>query len=512
MPIDPSIPLSVKPPEFMSPAQMITLRNLSRQSQLQELQMAEAQRQQQVRGVYANPQNRDQQTGTLSLQGIEQLAPISPEAYMQAGQQRGVALSHLSVEEQRRSQRQQDQQKVKDGIGRDALNAYDLSMQSGASDEVAMRAMTEARNAAVDELWKSGRAASLGFTDQDRQQATSAPPDPMKLRAHLFTPEQLAQREERTKTPFQRDLDRFQKMKPGDPGYKEMKARVERETAPTATQLQLGPGGAPGGAGSQMMQDPNTGQKYMVNNRSGKAWELDDEGLWKATNPNNLPKNLQKAGGIGTAGARESVFTQRLIQAGNQASKDLENVVKLPIKVTRGPFGAFGSVTQPSFLDAGKVALGNKMTSEDSQVYNAMSTGFQRTLAAIESAGLMPSGSLTHQMDAVIFKPGDTELAKLHKLAQTRQIVESGMEVILTNPRISDSEKGIVRNIVQRLQKAVPFTHSDLIELSRKQQENPEATMRDVMKSRQGTDAPGGAYSDPEKEKRYQEWKKANGG
>lgn len=247
-------------------------------------------------------------------------------------------------------------------------------------------------------------------------------------------------------------------------------------------------GAAPGGVGSHMMQDQATGQKYMVNERSGKAWELDDEGLWKQIPVTNLPEKLTKVGNIGTAGAREAVFTQRMIQAGNQAAKDLDNISKLPIKSTRGPFGAFGSVTAPSFLDAGKAALGNQMTTEEQQVYNSMSVGFQRSLAQIEAAGLMPSGTLTHQMDAVIFKPGDTNLTKLHKLAQTRQIVESGMEVILTNPRISESEKKKVGEIVDSLHKSIPFTHSDLIELSKRQQDNPKATMRDVLgKMQKGT-------------------------
>lgn len=251
------------------------------------------------------------------------------------------------------------------------------------------------------------------------------------------------------------------------------------------SQERLAASAGPGGVGSKMYQDPQTGQKYLMN-RGGNAFELDEQGNWKATNPNNLPKTLTPVGNIGTAGARENVFTQRLIQAGNQASKDLENVVKLPLTASRGPFGAFGAVSSPSFMDAGKVVLGNAMTSQEQQTYNAMATGFQRTLAAIESAGLMPSGSLTHQMDNVLFKPGDTNLTKLHKLAQTRQIVESGMEVVLSNPRISDDEKAKVKDIVGRLEKAVPFTHSDLIKLGQQQATNPDATLRGVLKSDSG--------------------------
>ncbi|MBF9666383.1 hypothetical protein IAI38_11655, partial [Streptococcus pseudopneumoniae] len=84
-------------------------------------------------------------------------------------------------------------------------------------------------------------------------------------------------------------------------------------------------------------------------------------------------------------------------------------------------------------LDATKEVLANKLTSQEVQSYNVMSTGFQRALASIEAAGLMPTGQLTHQMDAVIFKEGDTNFTKLQKLAQTRQIVEEGLETALSN-------------------------------------------------------------------------------
>jgi hypothetical protein len=88
---------------------------------------------------------------------------------------------------------------------------------------------------------------------------------------------------------------------------------------------------------------------------------------------------------------------------------------------------------------------------------------------------------LTHMMDAVIFKPGDTQYNKMHKLAQTRQIIESGMDVMLSNPRVSPDEKEKMKQIIKRVQDAVPFTHKDLVALYKAQLKNPKATLREVL-------------------------------
>ena len=74
----------------------------------------------------------------------------------------------------------------------------------------------------------------------------------------------------------------------------------------------------------------------------------------------------------------------------------------------------------------------------------------------------MPSGTLTNKMGAVVFQPGDTEITKLRKLAEARQIVEEGLSPWLANPRIAPEQKKLISEITDRLSKAVPYTHHDL--------------------------------------------------
>lgn len=259
------------------------------------------------------------------------------------------------------------------------------------------------------------------------------------------------------------------------------------ETPPTPSGAAAGT--LPGTAGTQLMQDPDSGGKYAVNSKTGRAWKATPDKGWQPVLMTDLPKGLTKFGAGGaTQSGREAIFTQRVIQSANQASKDLHNVVQLPMTASTGVFG--GRKQGPGLFDATKEVLANKMTSQEVQSYNVMSTGFQRSLAAIESAGLAPPGSLTHQMDAVLFKEGDSNLTKLHKLAQTRQIVESGMETVAENPRVSEMEKKHAKSIVDSLREAVPFTHEDLIKLQAAQEINPKATLKDVVGKLGGKAAP----------------------
>jgi len=165
------------------------------------------------------------------------------------------------------------------------------------------------------------------------------------------------------------------------------------------------------------------------------------------------------SGGTGYGG-REAVFTNRALSSASLASRDLANIARGPVTQSSGIFG--GRSQGPSLTDATYEQLANKITSQEAQTYNVKIAGLQRNLATLESQGLAPSGSLTHQMDAIVFKDSDTYLTKAYKLAEARQIVEGGMDVILSNDRVPDSTKNLARQLVKSVQTSVPYTVEDL--------------------------------------------------
>jgi hypothetical protein len=191
----------------------------------------------------------------------------------------------------------------------------------------------------------------------------------------------------------------------------------------------------------------------------------------------------------GKLGNRESVYLSRVMTSANEVAKDLENVVRLPLSSSTGMFG--GRTQGGSLFSAGKEALTNSMTSQEVQTYNTMATGFQRNLASIEASGLAPPGGLSHQMDAVMFKEGDTNLTKLQKLAQIRQIAVAGMETAMANPRVPEQQRKHMEDVVAQIKKAVPFTNKDILDLQQAQQKDPSATLGSIL-GKGGTGNAGG--------------------
>lgn len=183
----------------------------------------------------------------------------------------------------------------------------------------------------------------------------------------------------------------------------------------------------------------------------------------------------------GQQASRQAIYTDRKMIGANEAMQDLKNISNMSTSASTGIFGS--SKPGHGLLDAVRADMANTVTSQEAQSYQVMSAGFHRALATIESAGLAPSGSLTQQMDAVIWKEGDSQLTKMQKLAQTRQIIEAGMESTLTDPKLPAAQRAHIQDIVAQVQKAVPFTIADTQKLTEMQETDPNATMKDVVKA-----------------------------
>ena len=170
----------------------------------------------------------------------------------------------------------------------------------------------------------------------------------------------------------------------------------------------------------------------------------------------------------------------RLTLAGNEVTKSAENLMKLGINTDSGWLG-IANPQHAGVLTAMKNALTNEVSQADTRAYAIMVSGVKRNLAAIEAAGNMPPGSLTAQMDQVELKPGDTQLNKLQRMAEIRQISQAGLESILTQPGLSKQQIEQIQGINERMAKAIPFTQEDILNLQ--QSQNPHMTISDMAKS-----------------------------
>jgi hypothetical protein len=170
----------------------------------------------------------------------------------------------------------------------------------------------------------------------------------------------------------------------------------------------------------------------------------------------------------------------RLTLAGNEVTKAAENLMKLGINTDSGWLG-IANPQHGGILTSMKNALTNEVSKEDTKAYGIMVSGVKRNLAAIEAAGNMPPGSLTAQMDQVELKPGDTQINKLQRMAEIRQISQAGLESMLTQPGLSKQQIEQIQGINDRMTKAIPFTQEDILNLQ--QSKNPHLTINDMAKS-----------------------------
>lgn len=182
-------------------------------------------------------------------------------------------------------------------------------------------------------------------------------------------------------------------------------------------------------------------------------------------------------------GSREGVMFQRVINSANSAATALKNIAELPVGTSTGIFGVGASPGSSLFASA-KGALTNKLAPQEVQDYNTMIAGVGRNLSTIETAGLAPNGSLTASMDSVLMREGDSGITKLRKLAEMRQIIEKGIESNLANPKLPPEQKQLVRNIIQQVTDAIPYTQSDVTKLQAKQAKNPDLTLNDLIKDK----------------------------
>lgn len=176
--------------------------------------------------------------------------------------------------------------------------------------------------------------------------------------------------------------------------------------------------------------------------------------------------------------SRSSVMFNRVASSANEAVQALKNIAELPVTTSTGWLGTAQPGT--SLMGSVKSVLAQKLTSQEAQDYKTMIAGVSRSLSTIETAGLAPNGSITHSMDSITIGEQDTQLTKLRKLAETRQIIEKGIEPNLSNPKLAPPQRELINKIISEVQAAIPFTQHDITKLQ--QSKNPNATLLDFAK------------------------------
>jgi hypothetical protein len=227
-------------------------------------------------------------------------------------------------------------------------------------------------------------------------------------------------------------------------------------------------------------------ERHRLDSESGERNKPESGYDWKDPNDHSQGEVPIKGGSKDSEKpmtGREAQMFGRIVTSANLGVQAVKNVVELPTGASTGIFGV-GASPGKSLLDSGKGVLTNKLSSQDTQDYNVMISGLSRNLSTMETQGIAPQGSFTESFNSVQLREGDTQMTKLRKLAEARQIIEKGLEPALDNPRLPESQKSEVRKLIADVQQAVPFEQHDLTVLRRIQSTHPGMTLQDVIKAK----------------------------
>jgi hypothetical protein len=169
-----------------------------------------------------------------------------------------------------------------------------------------------------------------------------------------------------------------------------------------------------------------------------------------------------EAGQGRSAGAAAGTI-ERMTQAMTQVSGAINSVASLPITTTGT---VFGPSEFKSLFTVPLSALNNKLSFETAQMLKTRMVGVSRGLSALETGGAATGlVGLTQKIEEGIdIRAGTPVRVALDKLAEMRRIVEDSARAALKSPKYSESQKELIRENVQIVEKAIPFTQQDVLD------------------------------------------------
>lgn len=256
--IDASIPLQFKNPHIISPGELLSLKDLQTRSQLNQVQLEEAQRQNQsgisLRDLFSRPGMIDE-SGNPTAQGLSGVYGIDPMAGMKMSQQvqtgnmqrmmmQGQGLQQQLQGAQLKAERDKAISSVKDN----ALAAHALVKQRGGSDPEALKAYNDAWLNRVNELDANGTWTQLGTQPEGINHLKTNILSPEQARSSVMNLQQVNAQTERQiadkramMTPImklQEDRTALEAAgKKGSREWKDIQTQIERLNAPTTMQM-----------------------------------------------------------------------------------------------------------------------------------------------------------------------------------------------------------------------------------------------------------------------------------
>jgi hypothetical protein len=168
---------------------------------------------------------------------------------------------------------------------------------------------------------------------------------------------------------------------------------------------------------------------------------------------------------LAKSGQTQDRMSMRILSSAELGSAALSNIANMNFGADRGLLGTgVGAKPGANLFEMTSGALRNKLSDQDTQLYNVAAAGLERNLAMLEMQGGLQGGQhFSEQIGAALkLAPGDTHVTVMAKLAEARQIIDTATKVYMSNPNVAPEIRAEVQGSLDRLHQAVPFTVRDV--------------------------------------------------
>lgn len=411
--IDASIPLQIQRPKLMNQADMLSLKDLSTRSQLNQVQLDQAQRSNQnqisLQDLFkSHPELIDQSSGMPTPEGMKGVYGIDPQMGMKLSHDtlgNNMLLSQIQGMglQQKVNQKQLDEFSQKNLTSAHTnqtkafVSAFDLVKKAGGSDDEANRAANQAWMTQYQQDKSSGLLASV--PEEAQQQVVQRPRNIDDMRALVTDPKEVAAQREKEvdnarqmMTPLEKaQTKRAQLEASGQKNSREWKENqklIDKETAPTTMMLYQEhplPSGTASFIADQVLHGDPSGMTGMGRNPIAQA-EIKAE----------VARLAKERGitGAQLAGINAEYFGSKSAERtlGNR-SANIEMAVTEAKNVAPLALDASNKVDRTKYPDLNSILLaGQKKTGDPSVVQLGVATN---SLINVYSRAIAPTGVAT---------------------------------------------------------------------------------------------------------------------
>lgn len=229
-------------------------------------------------------------------------------------------------------------------------------------------------------------------------------------------------------------------------------------------------------------------------------------GKWVTADGNrtvlNFPNGDQKIIPASMGGGRNAQMVTRQLTAAEDFATAAQNLAKLKVSASMGPFGMRGATGDGSLVGSAiNTLVAGKMTTTEQKFLQNTMVGTGRALAELETGGAASAGgvALLKQFDQLAMQVTDNPLQALSKLGEMRQLALNAINSNMASPYTGAEQRKEFQKAYDRISTSIPWTQGDVIDYYNAGMNNKQLTFAQYAKQKGigGVGAGAQAYPTP---------------